>query len=340
MNRKSGKGLELTDINKDNNLGANSKSDKKKIKKPVTCGQLIRNFFNFFTVEPFLLCYILPIAISGLAVQKLNIEKACRVDLNFTEEICSKAVSGEFSDNDTITSVAQLNSTRLVAKMTTWQSPVQSSIPAIVILNVGAWSDKTGNRKALMLMPVVGEIISSAGLLLTTYYFLEWPLWSTALIEALPSALTGGYAIALMGSYSLIADLTTVESRTFRIGLVGIIVTLGVPFGTSISGVLTEAVGFYGIFGINLALYVIAFIYTFFRIKNVRTVKLEGSTCQKVLDFIHPKNVWDTISLVFMSRGKQLTQIILVICAHIVIMGPAFGKVLFLVFQSILILIT
>lgn len=326
MNGKSEKDLELT--NKDSSE-AIANSDKKKEKEPVTCGILVRKFFNFFTVEPFLLCYVLPIAISGLAVQKLNIEKACRVDLNLSEEICFRAVNGEFSENDTISAAAQLNATKLVADMTAWQNPLQSSLPAIVILNVGAWSDKTGNRKALMLIPVIGEIISSAGLLLTTYFFLEWPLWSTALIEALPSALTGGYAIALMGSYSLIADLTSVESRTFRIGLVGIIVTLGVPFGTSISGVLTEAVGYYGIFGINLVLYILGFIYTYCKIKNVRTVKLEGTMAQKLLDFFHPRNVWDTVSLVFLSRGKQLAQILLVICAHVVIMGPVFGKAYF-----------
>ncbi|XP_035435164.2 proton-coupled folate transporter-like [Spodoptera frugiperda] len=330
MNGKSENGIELTKTNK-NDKETNGNGAAKKPKEPVTFRVLIKRFFTFFTVEPFLLCYIIPIAVSGLAVQKLNLEKACRVDLNLTEEICLSAVSGEVNPNDTFGLAAQLNATKLVADMTAWQGPLQSAFPAIIILNVGAWSDKTGNRKALMLLPVIGEIISSCGLLLTTYMFLDWPLWVTALIEALPS-LTGGYSIALMGSYSYIADLTTVESRTFRIGLVGIIVTLGIPFGTSISGYLTEAVGYYGIFSINLGLYLLGFIYTYFRIKNVRTVKLEGTLVQKVLDFIHPRNVWDTVSLLFLSRGKQLAKILLVICAHIVIMGPVFGEtsVLFL----------
>lgn len=333
MSKTNEKGIELAPSTE---VTTNGIHEKSKDKEPVTCGQRIRNCFSFFTVEPFLLCYVIPIALSGLAVQKLNIEKACRSDLMLSEEICNKAVSGLIDDNDTITNQAQLDATKLVADMTAWQSPLQSSIPAIVILNVGAWSDKTGNRKALMLIPVIGEIISSFGLLLATYFFLEWPLWATALIEALPSSLTGGYSIALMGSYSLIADSTSVESRTFRIGLVGIIVTLGVPFGTSISGYLTEAVGYYGIFGIDLALYVIAFIYTFYRIENVRTVKLEGTFMENVLNFFHPKNVWDTISLVFMTRGRQLKQIILVICAHIIIMGPVFGKrTLFYIFTKL-----
>lgn len=324
MNSKSDKNMELTETKDHKN---NEVSEKNDVVTPVTWSQRLRMFINFFTVEPFLLCYVLPIAISGLAVQKLNLEKACRADLGLSESVCFSAVNGDFDENDTLATVAQLNSSILVSDMTAWQHPLSSSLPAIVILNVGAWSDKTGNRKALMLIPVIGEIISSIGLLLATYFFLEWPLWATALIQALPSAMTGGYAIALMGSYSLIADMTTVESRTFRIGMVGIIVTLGVPFGTSISGVLTEAVGYYGIFGINLSMYIIAFLYTLFKIKNVRTVKLEGTFVEKVVDFLHPRNVWDTVSLLFLPRRTQLVQIILVIFAHIVIMGPVFGKI-------------
>ncbi|XP_038211169.1 proton-coupled folate transporter-like [Zerene cesonia] len=288
------------------------------------------NIFNFFTVEPFLLCYILPSVISALAVQKLNMVKACRVDLNYSESICEDAVAGEFNDNITIAALD--GAQKLVADMSAWQEPLQSGLPAIIILFVGAWSDKTGNRKTLMLVPIVGEIISAIGLILATYYFLEWPLWITGLIESLPSAVFGGRSIALMGSYSYIADVTTVESRTFRVGIVAVIVTLGIPFGSSISGVLTEAVGYYGIFGIGLGLYTIGFIHTFFRIKDVKQEPLKGSFVEIIAQFFNPKNAWDTFSLILLSRGKKLASVLLVVWAHIIVMGPVFGEgpVLFL----------
>lgn len=329
MNEKIDKGIKLNTTNERKN---NEDNEEKVKREPVSWAKRIQQFFCFFTVEPFLLCYILPIAISGLAVQKLNLEKACRADLGLSEDLCIQVVNGDVNDNDTYGADAQVNATVLVAQMTVWQQPLQSGLPAIVILNVGAWSDKTGNRKALMLIPVIGEIISSCGLLLATYFFIEWPLWVTALIQALPSAMTGGYAIALMGSYSFIADMTTVESRTFRIGLVGIIVTLGIPFGTSISGVLTEAVGYYGIFGINLALYIIGCLYIVFRIKNIRATEIEGTFCYKLLNFFHPKNIWDTFAILFSSKRYKMLQMFLVILVHIIIMGPVFGEaaVLFL----------
>lgn len=314
-----------TELTETNGNGTQETPAKNNSNEPLTWAQRIKKVFAFFTVEPFLLCYVLPIAISALAVNKLNTEKACRVDLNYTEEICTKALNGD-TDDDNITKIAQTEALKLVADMQSWQSPVQSSIPAIVVLFVGAWSDRTGNRKTLMLIPILGEIVSSLGLLLATYFFLEWPLWVTALIEAVPSALSGGQTIALMGSYSYISDVTTIESRTFRIGVVAVIVTLGFPFGTSISGVLTQNLGYYGVFGIGLALYVIGFIHTSLRIHDVnRKETTGGNFINKIKEFFHPKNIWDTASILFRSHGRQRMQIILVICAHIVIVGPVIG---------------
>lgn len=296
----------------------------------------IKKLFAFFTVEPYLLCFVLPNIISALAVQKLNMEKACRVDLNYTEEICNNVVAGIADDN--ITTTALNEASIMNADMTAWKQPLQSFFPAVVILFVGAWSDRTGNRKALMLVPLVGELITAIGLVLATYFFLEWPLWITALIEGLPPAFCGGLSIALMGSYSYMSDVTNLENRTFRIGIVAVIVTLSIPIGSALSGVLTEAIGYYGIFGSNIVLFVIGFIHTYFRVHDIKKVETEGTFLEKLKLFFHPKNIWDTVSLVIMSRGRRLAQVLLVICAHIIIIGPVFGKNFFFLYYIFLVL--
>lgn len=285
----------------------------------------LKKFFAFFTVEPFLLCMVFPNMISALAVQKINMEKACRVDLNYTEEICNNVISGIANDN--ITTKALNEASIMNSDMTAWKRPLQSGVPAVLILFVGAWSDRTGNRKALMLIPFIGELISSIGLVLATYFFLEWPLWITALIEGLPPAFCGGLAIAYMGAFSYLADVTNLENRTFRMGLATVIVTLAVPIGTAISGVLTEAIGYYGIFSCNIVLLVLGIIHTYFRVHDVRKVKTDGTFIVKLKLFLALRNVWDTVSLVAMSRGRRLAQVLLVIWAHIVIVGPIFGKI-------------
>ncbi|XP_052744626.1 proton-coupled folate transporter-like [Bicyclus anynana] len=297
---------------------------------PETEKNKLKAFFKFFTVEPYLFCFVLPNIISAVAVQKLNMEKACRADLNYSEYVCTGAISGTLDDN--LTSEALSGAQIMVADMTAWTQPLQSSIPAVAILFIGAWSDATGNRKYLMLVPVFGELVSSLLLILANYYFIEWPLWATGLIESLPSALAGGLSIALMGSYSYIADITTLETRTFRMGCVAVIVTLGIPLGSSISGVLTESVGYYGIFAICAALYAFGLVYTYVRIHDVRNEPLKGTLVQKLISFFHPRNAWHTISLLILSPKKELIQIWLVVLAHIVLIGPVFGEssVLFL----------
>lgn len=40
------------------------------------------------TVEPMLACYIMPSVLAGLATQNLNLEKACRVNLNYDPYVC------------------------------------------------------------------------------------------------------------------------------------------------------------------------------------------------------------------------------------------------------------
>jgi MFS transporter, PCFT/HCP family, solute carrier family 46, member 3 len=46
----------------------------------------------------------------------------------------------------------------------------------------------------------------------------------------------------LMGVFSYIADITTEEERTLRIGIVNLCFSLGVPIGMAFSGVLLKYV--------------------------------------------------------------------------------------------------
>lgn len=44
------------------------------------------------TVEPMLLCYIMPSILAALATQNLNLDKACRVNMNYGDEICDALI--------------------------------------------------------------------------------------------------------------------------------------------------------------------------------------------------------------------------------------------------------
>ncbi|KAI8428710.1 hypothetical protein MSG28_007413 [Choristoneura fumiferana] len=47
------------------------------------------------TIEPALACYVIPGALTRLATQNLNLDKACRVNLNYGDEVCDSLIARE-----------------------------------------------------------------------------------------------------------------------------------------------------------------------------------------------------------------------------------------------------
>lgn len=213
----------------------------------------------------------------------------------------------------------------LVAGMTVWKTALQSSIPAFLIMFLGAWSDRRGRRKPCMLLPIIGEFLTTMGLILCTYYFMEWPMEVAGVIEAIFPALTGGWMTMFMAIFSYIADITTVEMRTFRIGVVNIFVSLGIPIGTALSGVLYKQIGFYGIFSISAMFYLAGFFYGVVHIQEANS-KIDEDTPGGCQDFFNPRHVLETFRIVTRKRdGNTRTLIVLLMLVFSVIVGPLYG---------------
>lgn len=215
------------------------------------------------TVEPIIACYIMSNVFSGLAVQNLNLEKACRVNLGYSDEVCT-ALNRRQTANYTL---EESEVQKLTASVQAWKNIVQTAFPCILILFVGSWSDKTGKRKACILLPIVGEVLCCTSFILNTYFFYELPLEITALSDLFP-ALTGGWITVCVGVFSYIGDVTTTEVRTFRVGVANLCMSLGIPIGMSLSGILLQKIGYYGIFFISNCLYVTSLIYGYIRLKD------------------------------------------------------------------------
>ncbi|KAJ0174132.1 hypothetical protein K1T71_010278 [Dendrolimus kikuchii] len=288
----------------------------------------IKYFFRETTVEPCLFMYMMCTAISSLAVQNMHLEKACRVNLQFSDHVCDL-----IRDRNTTDLQKQLTEVQsLVAKVVAWKFPLQTAIPAVMVIFVGAWSDKYKKRKICILFPFIGEVISNIGLLLATYYFKELSLTVTALIEALPAAFTGSYIIIFMGMYSFMADRTTVENRTFRLGLVTICVTLGTPTGTVLSGILLRALGYYGVFTLLLVLYLFSLIYGLFRLEDVfpvAEVRSENVIVQnrfRMITLEVVNLVGNTVMVALKPRnvGGRI-QIFCVLVLYLLMVGPLYG---------------
>lgn len=62
--------------------------EKPKPWKKMSFREKCKHVTENITVEPMLACYIMPSVLAGLATQNLNLEKACRVNLNYGTHVC------------------------------------------------------------------------------------------------------------------------------------------------------------------------------------------------------------------------------------------------------------
>lgn len=310
---------------------AAEKSDSAVTWKSMSIRQKWSFLTSNITVEPMVACYVIPSVLSQLAVQNLILEKACRVNLAYPDELCS-ALSAR---NTTGYEAQETEVQQMVARMQTWKTPLQSALPTILILFMGAWSDRTGLRKPCMLLPIIGEFFSSITLIACTYWS-ELPM-EVVVLESVWPALTGGWVCMFMGTFSYIADITTVESRTLRIGAANVFLSLGVPIGMALSGILYTKLGFYGVFSIAMVCYIMSFVYGLVVIKEPPRVHTEKkslpskgkrtSLCAFVLDFFSLKHIEETFRVAFKkgANNRQKRVIVLMVVVMVVI-GPLYGE--------------
>ncbi|XP_060663726.1 probable peptidoglycan muropeptide transporter SLC46 [Drosophila nasuta] len=288
-----------------------------------TWREKLRLVANNITVEPILAAYIMPSVLSNLATQNLNLEKACRVNMAYGDEICDALTRRQTANYTLEEETVQ----QMVARMAAWKTVIQSLFPCLLILFWGSWSDRHRRRKPCILIPVVGEFLGVVGLMLCVY-FENAPMEAAALTEAIFPSLSGGWFTMLMGVFSYIADITTEEERTLRIGILNVCFSVGVPIGMAFSGVLLKQIGFYGVFSISAAFYVLAFVYGFFFLEEP-VARPEKTAPQKSLlaDFFDKEHVVQTFRVAFKKGENQRRQrVILLMIVVMVIIGPLHGE--------------
>ncbi|XP_045446610.1 uncharacterized protein LOC123654769 [Melitaea cinxia] len=273
-----------------------------------------------------MICYIMPSVLASLATQNLNLEKVCLVNLNYSVEICD-ALKSRQTENYT---KYEENVQTYTAEIQAWKNVVQTAIPVLIILFVGAWSDKTGCRKACILIPIVGEFLSCIGFIINTYFFLELPAEVTALTESIFPAITGGWFTNFIGVFSYMGDITTVEDRTYRLGIVNLLMSLGYPIGSALSGILLTWIGYYGIFSFSASLYLFSLVYGCLYLEDPKRKNIEKkhTGCFGFIrEFFDFALVIETFRVAFQKgTGNRRLRVCLLLIVVCVVFGPLQGE--------------
>lgn len=130
-----------------------------------------------------------------------------------------------------------------------------------------------------------------------------------------------------MGVFSYISGVSSVETRTLRIGAVNIFFNVSIAVGIALSGILYNKLGFYGVFGLGLCMYVIGLTYALCRVKEQGVEIDEKDRKGFCRDFFDLNHVKDTFRVAF-KKGKRnrRKRICIIMILVMVIIGPVHGK--------------
>ncbi|XP_047986189.1 proton-coupled folate transporter-like [Leguminivora glycinivorella] len=309
-------------------LKANSSSANQKQRK--TLKEKIKYVKDNITVEPVVACFVVPGVLARLATQNLNLDKACRVNLGYGDVVCDSLLARD--SNKYLRQ--ELAVQELVASMEVWKTFIVTAIPSFLILFLGAWSDRTRKRKICILLPVIGDLLMCLSNILSVYFFYEIPVQWTMFLEAIFPAITGGWITSYMGIFSYISDISSVETRTFRIGVTNLCTTAGGPIASALSGVLLHNIGYYGVFAVSGLLFLFSICYGFVFIQDpeqpVSEKEIEdksGGVCGSLKSFFNTKHVKDTLAVAFKKgpNHRQAKSILILTCI-LLIHGPWYGE--------------
>ncbi|XP_032232894.1 solute carrier family 46 member 3 isoform X2 [Nematostella vectensis] len=232
------------------------------------------------TVEPVLFLYMFCTFMSFPLLQQLAYRKICKEHYNTSA--CNNLSDYQNEQNYVQTSTSNWMRYQALAL----------ALPSIASsLVLGAWSDRVG-RKAIMILPPVGNILMNINYMLNVHFF---SLNVNYLIIGIVIAGTfGGFATTLLSVFSYMADITDKSHRTLRISILESMVFLGGSVGELVAGVMLDHSGFMATFGLALGLNCCIAAYVTFilpesyfpngQVSNQRCFLLEHlSTAAKVL---------------------------------------------------------
>lgn len=264
---------------------------------------------DVITVEPLIGAYTMASTLCGPAIFKLESEKSCKANLQMNYTVCEAILNGEYENYTNQNDDIQI----VISNMQSWQQPMQSIMPLILVLFLGSFSDRHKWRKPFLIIPLFGELFAVAGCVASVIFMKSWPLEVFGVFQLVIPSFFGGQPMLTMAVFAYIADVSSLEMRTLRIGIVQIVLSAIVPLTHLFSAHMFVLTGYYGVFFTAGALYIFGIIYGIYWIKEPKSPVI--ATERGLLrDMFDPKHAIDTVSLVVKkSPGNNRLYIIFVL---------------------------
>lgn len=214
-------------------------------------------------LEPALVGSMMAINLGQTSLQNFYLRTACTVDLNYTADICDRGVGEEFRK-------AEAASQIVVSSVNISRSFIGCLLSTIILLFVGPWSDCSGRRKPLLIMPLIGMCVTTSAVIM----MLIFPGASTVLVlyaVQIPIALGGNFGLLLAAAFSYLGDVCHATGRdvTRTMGTHRAAIQIAQVAGAVSGPLLYTHLGFYGVFPLVLLLQISSLLYVQFVMQDV-----------------------------------------------------------------------
>jgi len=265
---------------------------------------------KMISIEPALFMMTFSFGLTMVINQNLIIDKVCR-DLGYSQAICIDIDSHPEEDDNVQTRVSQIN----------MGLNIFAAIPSIILaLFIGPWSDKNG-RKPLIILPIVGAILSNLVWILNVIFrsASAYFLLGTSL-----STIFGGFTTLLIGMYSYLADISSIQARTTRIAIIDVFMLGGMPAGVFLSAYVYKYLGFHGNYGIAILIQIAIIIYIIIFVKDTRgpnsdyeysASEYQSTGIMRYLSIVDLQHVTDVFEVTFKKRNNKLRRVIILLIA-------------------------
>ncbi|CAL8113962.1 unnamed protein product [Orchesella dallaii] len=280
---------------------------------------------SILSLEPALVIHMCSAILVFMTVQDLLLEKACRVNLGYSDEVCDALQARNTKGFEEQEQKVQ----SLMGQAVVWRTGLENAFPIVLVFLVGAWSDKYG-RKYPMLFVLAGFILQDILLIFCVLAGNLAGTWTVAIISSVIVSLSGNQACFISSAFSYTSDHTPVEKRTVRTGITHSLIFLGITLGLAAGGILSKSgLGFTKIFALGMGLELFSLIYLVISMKNrpMPGATKGKSTSEMFMELFNFQHIRDAASCIMKKReGNTRLKLGLLLLSHGCVFGTMMGE--------------
>ena len=305
-------------------LQLTEEASKRDNKKKVGLRGTFRRIVSSITVEPvtfFYACALILHAplIQQYVYQRLSEDRGIPSNVNVVESSC-----GIYTDTETDISIAHKR--KEVQSLTSFiylGIIMAAALPSFFMaLLLGSWSDRVG-RKVVVLLPVIGGLMDSIGVLITMYT--RGPLY-LLFIGSFCNGLCGFFTTMILAVFSYMADITNEEERALRLGVLEAFAFTSGMISHISSGWWIHRLGFKAPYIFITTLHIISISYIVFWLPE----SLPSVDPKRISDLFSTSH-FKKIYVVFKANVNKLHLYgLVVISAFLMLASIGFGSVIVL----------